>query len=277
MTRTLIGLTLLVLSACGKKSSEEPPPSLYLSPSVIQLGAVPIGEVIDLPVDEVVTEGAHGHEPLFLRLDGIGPRGRGARPIDGTLERDSRIRLYGGSASDRSEVLDVLAGVRAPARGAVGGSASLTLRDREFLVRDRQVLSRETFFDNLRVARPELEEAEAWEALRAVHLASAVAELPDGLATPLIGDGSPLTRGEISRLCLARVFVARPELVVIDEVLDTLELGDEQTEEVLDAVFAEDAPWAVVVSARDDRVISRCMTHLSLTPARPGASRGGAR
>lgn len=79
--------------------------------------------------------------------------------------------------------------------------------------------------DNLTVARPEATDHQILEALRRAQLAALIDTLPQGLDTTVGDRGFRLSGGERQRLSLARLFLADPAIVILDEAtahLDTL-------------------------------------------------------
>jgi ATP-binding cassette subfamily B protein len=95
-----------------------------------------------------------------------------------------------------------------------------------------------TIRSNVRFGRPEASDAEVDEALEVVGLADLVARLPEGADTPVHERGQTLSAGERQLLALARAFLARPRVLILDEATSSLDLASETVvERALDAVL----------------------------------------
>ena len=81
--------------------------------------------------------------------------------------------------------------------------------------------------ENVAFANPDATDKEVWEACRAVGLDDLVARLPDGLDSPCHERGASLSAGERQLLALARAFLARPRVLVLDEATSNLDLRSE--------------------------------------------------
>jgi ATP-binding cassette, subfamily B, bacterial len=89
---------------------------------------------------------------------------------------------------------------------------------------------------NLLLARPEASEEELWEALNRARLDSLVRSLPDGLETIVGERGYRLSGGERQRLTIARLLLARPRVVILDEATAHL---DSTSEAAVQAALGE--------------------------------------
>ncbi len=91
---------------------------------------------------------------------------------------------------------------------------------------------------NVSFARPDASADEVLEACRLVGLGELLDRLPDGLDTPVHERGVSLSSGERQLLALARAFLARPRILVLDEATSNLDLRSEaRIEEALDALL----------------------------------------
>ena len=97
-------------------------------------------------------------------------------------------------------------------------------------------LLHDTIRANLLFARPDATEDELWEVLRRARLADLIESLPDGLETVVGERGYRLSGGERQRLTIARLLLARPRVVILDEATAHL---DSTSEAAVQAALGE--------------------------------------
>ncbi|MGF1647368.1 MAG: ABC transporter ATP-binding protein [Kineosporiaceae bacterium] len=102
-----------------------------------------------------------------------------------------------------------------------------SIRETLGLVTQDGHLFHESLRANLLLAAPDASEAELWDALRRARLADLVRGLPDGLDTVVGERGYRLSGGERQRLTIARLLLARPRVVVLDEATAHLDSTSE--------------------------------------------------
>jgi ATP-binding cassette, subfamily B, bacterial len=103
--------------------------------------------------------------------------------------------------------------------------------------------------DNLTFARPDATQEEVLALCRAVGLGPLLDRLPEGLDTPVHERGVALSSGERQLLALARAFLARPRVLVLDEATSNLDLASEaRIEHALDVVL--EGRTAIVIAHR---------------------------
>jgi ATP-binding cassette subfamily B protein len=106
-----------------------------------------------------------------------------------------------------------------------------------------------TIRDNIGFAAPGADDAELLAACRAVGIDDLLDRLPAGLDTPVHERGSSLSAGERQLLALARAFLARPRVLVLDEATSNLDLRSEATiERALDVLL--EGRTAIVIAHR---------------------------
>ncbi|MFD9953154.1 thiol reductant ABC exporter subunit CydD [[Kitasatospora] papulosa] len=185
-------------------------------------------------------------QQLRLELDGVTVRHRGRTEpsLDAAslvVEPGETVALTGPSGVGKSTLLSVVLGFTVPDQGRVrvGGTDLSALsqerwREQIAWVPQRPHLFAGTIADNVRLARPEADDAAVMSALREAGAYDFVAALPDGAGTPLGEDGAGLSAGQRQRLALARAFLADRPLLLLDE--PTASLDGETEAGIVDAV-----------------------------------------
>jgi ABC-type multidrug transport system fused ATPase/permease subunit len=110
-------------------------------------------------------------------------------------------------------------------------------------------LFHDTIRANLRYAAPEAGDAEIVDALRRARLGELLDSLPDGLDTVVGERGYRLSGGERQRLTIARLLLARPRVVILDEATAHL---DSESEAAVQEALAEalEGRTAIVIAHR---------------------------
>ncbi|WP_221322732.1 ABC transporter ATP-binding protein [Actinoplanes sp. L3-i22] len=150
-------------------------------------------------------------------------------------EPGQMIALVGSSGAGKSTMASLLprlydagAGTVRLAGVDVRDLTAASLRATLGLVTQDGHLFHESVRANLLLAQPEATEEEIWAVLRRAHIADLVASLPDGLDTVVGERGYRLSGGERQRLTIARLLLARPRVVVLDEATAHLDSTSEQ-------------------------------------------------
>ena len=93
-----------------------------------------------------------------------------------------------------------------------------------------------TIRDNITMGRPDAAEEEVIAAAKASHIHSFIRRLPKGYDTWITEDGGGLSQGQKQLLCIARVMLCRPPMLILDEATSSI---DTRTEIKIQAAFAE--------------------------------------
>jgi ABC-type multidrug transport system fused ATPase/permease subunit len=113
--------------------------------------------------------------------------------------------------------------------------AGAELRRRFGVVPQDPFIFRASVRDNLRVTRPDADDAALERALRLANAWEFVATLPQGLDTSVGEGGSSLSGGQRQRLAIARALLAEPAFFIFDEATSALDTVSERLiQEVLE-------------------------------------------
>ncbi|MER6560829.1 ABC transporter ATP-binding protein [Streptomyces sp. NPDC001027] len=197
-------------------------------------------------VDVTVRGVGHAYRPGHPVLSGV----------DLTIRPGERVALVGASGAGKTTLARLVAGVQQPTEGAVlvGGAPPAELGPAgtgstiALLTQETHVFAG-SLADDLRLARPDATDAELRAALAHVDALDWAEALPDGLHT-VVGDGGRrLSGAQTQSLALARLMLADPPLVILDEA--TAEAGSAGARELEKAVArAVDGRTALIVAHR---------------------------
>ena len=146
----------------------------------------------------------------------------------------SFVALVGHTGSGKSTLASLLMGYYPPNSGEIrlGGRplSSLShqvLRQGIAVVQQDPVVLADSFFANVTLGR-DISEAQVWQVLETVQLASLAREMSDGIYTHLGEQGNNLSVGQKQLLALARVLVDTPQVLILDEATANIDSGTER-------------------------------------------------
>ncbi|MEV7202375.1 ABC transporter ATP-binding protein [Streptomyces griseoluteus] len=289
--RGLIGLGAVVAGALYMRQFTDPLDMVLMRLEQLQSSGASfarvegIAEAPRAPVDTART-------PADDRIEVRGVRyayergGEVLRGVDLTVRPGERLAVVGASGAGKTTLSRLLAGVDAPASGSVtvGGVpvaelAPARLRRQVVLVTQEHHVFLGSVRDNLLIAEPGATDEDLWRALAAVGADGWVRELPGGLDTGL-GQGGRVTDGsQAQQLALARVVLADPHTLILDEATALLDPATARhTERGLAAVLAGRTVIAIAhrlhtahdadrVAVMEDGLVTELGTHDELVAA----------
>ncbi|AWZ24375.1 ABC transporter ATP-binding protein [Rhodococcus pyridinivorans] len=156
------------------------------------------------------------------------------RDVSFRVEPGRMVALVGSSGAGKSTIAQLIPRLYDVDSGAVllGGAdvrelTADSIRATVGLVTQDGHLFHDTVRNNLLLARPEAGEDELWDALRRARLEPLIASLPNGLDTVVGERGYRLSGGERQRLTIARLLLAHPRVVILDEATAHLDSTSE--------------------------------------------------
>ncbi len=141
-----------------------------------------------------------------------------------------RIAMVGPSGAGKSTLGRLLAGIHGPGDGSVTvGGVPLVDLEIEQLRREVALVTQEhhvfvgSVADNLRLAKPSADDDQLRSVLASIDALDWVTALPDGLDTMVGSGGLILTPAQAQQIALARLVLADPHTLVLDEATSLLD------------------------------------------------------
>ncbi len=164
----------------------------------------------------------------------VGAQPRVLHGVDFRVPAGTMTALVGPSGAGKSTIASLISRLYDPDEGQVllDGVDVRDLRLTELashigVVSQDPHLFHDTIAANLRYARPEATTEEILQAAGAAQILDTILALPDGFDTVVGERGYRLSGGERQRLAIARVFLKRPRVVILDEATSHLDAENE--------------------------------------------------
>ena len=110
-----------------------------------------------------------------------------------------------------------------------------SLRQNYGMVLQETWLKAGTIRENIAYGKPDATDEEIIAAAKASHAHSFIKRLPDGYDTKIAEDGGNISQGQKQLLCIARVMLCLPPMLILDEATSSI---DTRTEVRIQAAFA---------------------------------------
>lgn len=179
----------------------------YPTPGNIQLEGVSFSYLPERPLIEDLTLDVRQGQRIAI----VGPTGCGKTTLINLLMRFYDVK--GGSV--RVDGHDIRSLTR------------LSLRRNFGMVLQETWLSEGTVRDNIAMGKPDATDEEIEAAARASHAHGFISRLPEGYDTRIGEDGGSLSEGQRQLLCIARVMLRQPPVLILDEATSSIDTRTE--------------------------------------------------
>ena len=164
------------------------------------------------------------------------------RNLNLKLDKGQRVAIVGPTGCGKTTVINLLMRFYDVDKGSISVSGTdirkLTrhsLRNAYGMVLQDTWLSAGTVKENIAFGRPEATDDEIIAAAKAAHADSFIRRLPNGYQTVLGENGGTLSQGQKQLLCIARLFLSLPPMLILDEATSSI---DTRTELKIQNAFA---------------------------------------
>ncbi|MFG3020773.1 ABC transporter ATP-binding protein [Streptomyces sp. NPDC048254] len=230
------GVGVVVSAALYLRQFTEPLDQILMRVEQLQSSSASFARVEGLAQAPRTEADGGSAAPADDRIDVRGVRyayergGEVLRGVDLTVRPGERLAVVGPSGAGKTTLSRLLAGVDAPGSGTVtvggvplAGLAPELLRRQVVLVTQEHHVFLGTVRDNLLIAEPTASDADLWTALTTVGADGWVRGLPGGLDTRLGAGGGATDGSQAQQLALARVVLADPHTLILDEATALLD------------------------------------------------------
>ena len=159
-----------------------------------------------------------------------------------TAQPGQRIAIVGPTGCGKTTLINLLMRFYDVDGGAIRvdgtelrGMTRASLRANYGMVLQETWLRSGTIRDNLILGKPDATDAEIEAACRAAHAHSFIRLLPQGYDTVITEDGGMLSQGQKQLLCIARIMLCLPPMLILDEATSSI---DTRTELKIQSAFA---------------------------------------
>lgn len=159
------------------------------------------------------------------------------------VEPGQRVAIVGPTGCGKTTVINLLMRFYDVDQGCIRVEGTdirdvtrKSLRTAYGMVLQETWLKTGTIRENIVMGRPDATEEEMVAAAKAAHAHSFIKRLPEGYDTMIAEDGGNLSQGQKQLLCITRVMLCQPDMLILDEATSSI---DTRTELKIQNAFAK--------------------------------------
>ena len=164
------------------------------------------------------------------------------RDLNLSLQSGQRVAIVGPTGCGKTTLINLLMRFYDVDEGCIRvGKADIRSVTRHSLRKSYGMVLQDTWLcagtvrDNIAFGRPDATDDEVIAAAKAAHAHSFIRRLPEGYRTVLGENGGSLSQGQKQLLCIARLFLCLPPMLILDEATSSI---DTRTEQKIQNAFA---------------------------------------
>ncbi len=185
------------------------------------------------------------------------------RNVSLTISRNNKIALVGPSGSGKSTFCNLVMQNLFPCRGTIflDSVPAHDVSNEEWgslfsTIPQRPMIAADSLYNNVLLGRKNITQSEFWDACQRAHLTDVIAALPQQEKTFLGENGITLSTGQAHRVALARTFLSKAPIVILDEPTAHL---DPDTEKVVhDSIVALSQNRTLLIISHRESTIALC-------------------
>jgi len=187
------------------------------------------------------------------------------------INKNSKIGIFGPSGSGKSTLVDLIIGLIKPTKGQIKVDNEIIEENKNYSWRNKIGYIQQNIFlfddtlknniilnssDNL------IDDEKFKQVLSSSKISDFIDKLSNGLNTNLGEKGLKISGGQRQRIGIARALYSDPDILILDEATNQLDLKNET--EILDIIFKEFRDKSIIVISHDRSIMSRCDTILNI-------------
>ena len=195
------------------------------------------------PENAYVLEEAEGHIQFEDVSFSYVPEQKLIRNLNLKVESGQKIAIVGPTGCGKTTLINLLMRFYDVTKGSIKVDGKDirditrgSLRKNYGMVLQETWLKEGTVFENIAMGKPEATLEEVMEAAKGAHAHSFIKRLPNGYDTYLTEDGGSLSQGQKQLICIARIMLVLPPMLILDEATSSI---DTRTEMKIQEAFGK--------------------------------------